>query len=110
METPDCARRRREYRAGRVRTAGGARVTGDFVKRHLDALLAHPPNASAGCATFGPTPFGSNHSRPPDVFRPGSKHAAGCEFAGRSVVRVTSTDPSFSPPPLEGRLVAVVRR
>lgn len=52
METPDCARRRREYRAGRVRTAGGARVTGDFVKRHLDALLAHPPNASAGCATL----------------------------------------------------------
>ena len=23
-------------------TAGGTRVTGDFVKRHLDALLAHP--------------------------------------------------------------------
>jgi hypothetical protein len=92
-------------------TAGGARVTGDFVKRHVDALLAHPTECECGlCDTLVHTRFGLNHSRPPDVSRPGSKHAAGCDFAGRSVVRVTSTDPSPSPPPLEGRLVAMMRR
>jgi hypothetical protein len=36
------------------------------------------------------TRFGLNHSDPPDVSIPGSKHAAGWDFAGRSVVRVTA--------------------